>query len=161
MGDLQWRCHLAKTPTIAGIITMAKKAELTHDNNTITRTKYMGKIKNDLRLLWSRSALKRHALRRAKVTKGIYHCANCLQSVRGEVLATYAKGTKKAGKCYMKKNVHVDHIQPCGPFIEHEDIGPYVNNLLNCTIDDLQVLCISCHSHKTAEERASAKNLKP
>jgi len=46
----------------------------------------------------------------------------------------------------------VDHIDPVGAFPKSEADLPYVVARLFCSIDNLQVLCKSCHAKKTARE---------
>lgn len=61
------------------------------------------------------------------------------------------------GKYHKAKDVSVDHIIPAGSLTSYEDLVPFVQNLF-CSADNLQVLCKSCHSAKTLEERAAKSN---
>ncbi len=100
--------------------------------------------------MWLRSQLRRvsrrwppvyQALALAKVPyvgdnkrkKWLYKCANCLELFDG-------------------KQVAIDHVQPCGTLKSKEDIATFVENLF-CEVDNLQVLCSTCHDIKTLSER--------
>ena len=56
---------------------------------------------------------------------------------------------------FIKKNVQIDHINPCGSFLKKEDEIKFRDNLLS---GGLQVLCKDCHNKKTKEERNAARN---
>ena len=100
--------------------------------------------------VWLRSQLRRvsrrwppvyQALALAKVPyvgdnkrkRWLYKCANCLGLFDG-------------------KQVAIDHVQPCGTLKSKEDIAAFVENLF-CEVDNLQVLCSTCHDIKTLSER--------
>ncbi len=68
-----------------------------------------------------------------KRKKWLYKCANCLELFDG-------------------KQVAIDHVQPCGTLKSKEDIATFVENLF-CEVDNLQVLCSTCHDIKTLSER--------
>jgi 5-methylcytosine-specific restriction endonuclease McrA len=55
----------------------------------------------------------------------------------------------KCDKEHVAKDVQVDHIKPIG-FDKTWD--EFINGLY-CEADNLQVLCVGCHSLKTKEER--------
>ena len=93
------------------------------------------------------------ALKDARLRRGIYKCAGCGAEVRPT--------TRVDGKT--KKNVHVDHIVPVvDPQAGFEGWDVYVERLF-CEQDNLQVLCLKCHTEKTnleATERADARRTK-
>jgi len=53
----------------------------------------------------------------------------------------WCKGT------FSRKEIHVDHIIPCGTLKTMNDIQPFVTKLF-CEEDGLQVLCTTCHNWK-------------
>lgn len=55
-------------------------------------------------------------------------------------------------RTYGKKDVSVDHINPCGSLKCVDDVGPFVDALF-CDIEGLQILCSSCHYIKSMRER--------
>lgn len=54
----------------------------------------------------------------------------------------------KCGGWFMQKEVHVDHIKPCGKLTSHNDLPEFVATLL-CETDNLQILCKACHGSKS------------
>lgn len=46
----------------------------------------------------------------------------------------------------------VDHIIPIGSFTSLDQVESFVKRVY-CSYDNLQVLCDTCHNHKTAEDR--------
>ena len=55
-------------------------------------------------------------------------------------------------KWFPEKKINVDHINPAGSLNCAEDLGPFVERLF-CEIDNLQVLCETCHDVKTKLEK--------
>lgn len=62
----------------------------------------------------------------------------------------------ECSKWYGSGDVNVDHKVPAGSLTKPEDIQGFVERLF-CGKDGLQVLCSTCHSKKTLEERAANK----
>jgi hypothetical protein len=56
-------------------------------------------------------------------------------------------------KWFARKEVELDHLEPCGPLNCWEDVEPFVKRLLLENPDDYAVLCKSCHGEKTALEK--------
>lgn len=55
----------------------------------------------------------------------------------------------KCGQWYPRKEVEVDHIEPCGSLKNYQDLATFVRRLF-CETDGFQVLCKkSCHRKKT------------
>ena len=107
--------------------------------NTWTEARYFQFIRAALRAAFSRYPVRFQAKKLAekrvdgKRHKYEYLCASCK-------------------KWYMSKQVHVDHIVPCGSLKTYKDLPKFVETLF-CEADNLQILCTDCHKKKTAEER--------
>lgn len=56
------------------------------------------------------------------------------------------------GKYYKQKDVSVDHVVPAGALNSFDDIAGFCSRLF-VGVEGLQVLCTTCHSTKTKEER--------
>lgn len=57
---------------------------------------------------------------------------------------------------FMEKNINVDHAIPVGALNCAEDLPGFVNRLF-CEVDNLQILCSSCHDIKTKKENEDRK----
>lgn len=89
------------------------------------------------------------ALKKARVRRGWYKCAECLE----EVPATIRDDSGKR-----VKNAVVDHVNPVvDPSVGFESWDKLIESLF-CEEDNLQVLCHACHTEKTIEERGQAKD---
>lgn len=54
---------------------------------------------------------------------------------------------------YPEKDINVDHIVPAGSLNTAGDLPGFVERLF-CEIDNLQVLCATCHNKKTQHEKS-------
>ena len=55
----------------------------------------------------------------------------------------------ECGEWYPRKQVHVDHLHPCGPMKTWPEFAQFCERLF-CEADHLQILCIEkCHQQKT------------
>jgi 5-methylcytosine-specific restriction endonuclease McrA len=120
-------------------------------NPRITK-KEQGLLKGALRRVFSRSELRRAVIDAALV----------------EYSDPSRPRVKKWCRCAIcklpeaKSYVAVDHISPVIPLdrsFEEMSIDEVVNRLW-CLLDNLQVLCETCHDDKTAEERKARKKIK-
>jgi hypothetical protein len=93
-----------------------------------------GRVKAALRKLWLHSELRSACLNRDCVRSSInkrnrvfWFCADC--------------------GCVLERNeVTIDHIDPVGDW---GNLSEAMGNLLFCSLDNLQVLCETCHKKKT------------
>lgn len=123
------------------------KGPLTRNGEKWTEAEFHRFIKNGLRSLSRKWGPKNEALKRARVSRGIYKCECCGVEM--------TKSTKVDGR--RKNNVHVDHIDPVIDPAEGFTTWDKVVERMFCEAEGLQVLCTDCHKEKTNEERALAK----
>lgn len=121
--------------------------ELSRCGGRWTEARFNSFIKSILRQGTRRWAPISDALKKARVSRGVYLCACCGQEGPASI--------RLDGKKY--KNAIVDHIVPIVPpetgFTTWDDC---IQNMF-CEEDNLQVLCHSCHTEKSNEERDIAK----
>lgn len=55
-------------------------------------------------------------------------------------------------KLHLRKQVQVDHLQPCGALTKPEHIAEFLRRLTTERPEDFQVLCKKCHQEKTNKE---------
>lgn len=60
---------------------------------------------------------------------------------------------------FPEKKINVDHIIPAGTLTCSADLPAFVERLF-CEIDNLQVLCESCHNEKTKSEKDDKRSNK-
>ena len=111
-----------------------------------TKNRLIGALRQEFKY----SALFKEAKQRARAekTEGLY--LNGRQKVRVYYVCAHCKGYEK------DKNIHVDHKVPIGP--QGYSLDDWIRRawcLDSGGVDNLQVLCKSCHIKKTAKERAS------
>lgn len=93
-----------------------------------------GAIRSAIRMVWLRSLARGEALKKARISKGIYLCSTCK-------------------RLYKNGEIEVDHVHP---IIKHNEtfldlsIGELIKRYF---FSELQVLCKSCHKEKTSIER--------
>jgi hypothetical protein len=115
-----------------------------------TEARFNSFIKSLLRKGTMKWPPKTETLKNSRVAKGVYRCDGCKQDVPVTV--------KIDGK--RVRNVFVDHIAPIvPPDLGFTTWGDYINNMF-CDSSNLQTLCSACHTTKTMEERAIAKERK-
>lgn len=116
--------------------------------SSIDYKKLKTRLRSAIRKEWLYSDLRRVALARARVSRGVYKCAGC-------------------GKLFGPRQVDVDHKKQCTPKgITPEERpkefwGSLIENMHYCGPDGLDVLCKEdCHKAKTKAERAVKKKTK-
>jgi 5-methylcytosine-specific restriction endonuclease McrA len=122
------------------------KAEKTRNANTLTESAYFSKIRSTLRngfRYWKPMQLTLEAASRTykganKRQKKEYECASC-------------------NEWFMRKDVQIDHIIPCGSLKTYDDIVPFIERLTQEDASAYQILCKPCHSVKTKLEREAKK----
>lgn len=136
-------------PTKAEIDKKAKDLEahmkkLTPDGR-IKETIAMSQVRSAIRQVWMRAPNKLAVLEEARVpdmnpatrTKWLFKCAIC-------------------GKMFKQSDIEIDHIIGENKFTKPRDFESYWKNVLNVSIDGLQVLCAvagGCHPTKTYQEK--------
>lgn len=68
----------------------------------------------------------------------------------------YEYQCKSCKHWYQEKHINVDHICPAGSLNSAQDLPGFVERLF-CEVDNLQVLCTSCHDVKTKHEKNGKK----
>lgn len=119
----------------------------TRAGNRWTESRFNSFIKGQLRAATRKWAPFSDALKTARIRRGEYLCNGCGEEVGASIVID--------GK--RVKNAVVDHIKPVvDPDKGFTTWDDFINNLF-CEEDNLQVLCHECHTEKTNEERAKAK----
>lgn len=115
-----------------------------------TEAQFVSFVKNQLRSGSRKWAPIQDCLKRVKVARGLYKCDCCGAEVPPTIVP---EGSRKR-----VKNIIVDHVKPIvDPSIGFVDWNTFVESLY-CEADNLQALCLSCHTIKTNEERSVAKD---
>ena len=60
---------------------------------------------------------------------------------------------KECSSWFPDKKINVDHIVPAGTLRCANDLPGFVERLF-CEVDNLQVLCETCHNKKTQDEKS-------
>lgn len=124
-----------------------------------SEVRYWTFIRSALRKAWSKYPNKFEALKAVKRKKPVsvegrhkfeYKCAEC--GCWKPLNISQGKGKKK------KTLMFVDHINPAGSLKTYEDCSTFIKGLF-CDLDNLQILCKSCHDVKTALERVGGDKL--
>lgn len=130
------RTKTTKTPKKPRIRTVR-----TRNNATMTESAFWSFIRSALRQksrFWKPIKQCKENSRRKysgpnKRQKFEYLCAHC-------------------NKWFAEKQINVDHITPAGSLNHAQDLPGFVERLF-CEIDNLQVLCSTCHDKKTKNEK--------
>lgn len=120
----------------------AGRVPRTRNANTWTEAEWWGRLRSGLRRtfrFWKPAVI---ALNRAKTP-----CAG----PRGQKWAYLCAG---CGKLFLRKDVNIDHKDPCGQLTTFEHIPEFIAKLTPESPDAFQVLCKRvCHQTKTTKER--------
>jgi hypothetical protein len=113
----------------------------TRNAETITEAAYWAMLRSGLRrtFIWWKPAQK--ALLAARIPfngpKGqrwAFVCSDC-------------------NKRHLRRNVHIDHVEPCGALTDYSHIGDFVRRLTPESPNAYRIRCHSCHQAKTNLER--------
>ena len=117
-----------------------------------TEAEFVAFVKNNLRSGTRKWAPMQDCLKRARVERGLYRCECCGEHVPASITKDDSPRSKR------KKNIIVDHINPViDPASGFSTWDSFIEGLF-CEGDNLQALCLKCHTEKTNEERAIAKS---
>jgi hypothetical protein len=111
-----------------------------------TEARWVSFVKGVLRAGSNKWPPKWDILRQARTKRGFYECAGYERS-RHEVPASVVVKSKRT------RNVFVDHIAPVVGGTGFTSWDDFIEGLY-CEVDNLQVLCKSCHDAKSKTERA-------
>ena len=111
-----------------------------------TEARYQGFIKNQLRSATRKWAPISDCLKKARLRRGFYRCADCPNDAPTSI---------KVGNKRMK-NISVDHIRPIVPVTGWVGWDHYIDSMF-CEEENLQVLCKACHDKKSAGEAGQRK----
>lgn len=126
------------------------KSEKPLNGGKWTDARFNSFIRSALRSAHGRWGPKAEAKRNARVSRGVYRCADC----DGLVPATLPA---LPGRKRRRNNAVVDHINPVvDPNVGFLDWNTYISRMF-VEVEGYQVLCWACHEAKTKEEREVAK----
>ena len=124
---------------------MAKhRVPRTHNGGTMTKAMVMSTI---------RSCLRRNLFRYNWVPR-----KQCLARASRPAKRARAKTEYQCAVChswFIRREVEVDHVVPCGSMRDWHEIGPWIERYLCEDAGGWQLLCKPCHKAKTKEERSS------
>jgi len=126
------------------------KIDKPFNNGTWSEARKKSFITSALRSALMRWGPKSLCLKNARVERGVYRCEICQEL--GAATLPALEGNKKR-----RKNAVVDHINPIvDPSVGFVDWNTWIARAF-VEVDGLQVACWQCHTDKTNEERAIAK----
>lgn len=115
----------------------------TRNAGTWTEAQFWGALRSGLRrtFRWWKPALAAlHAARMAckgpRGQKWAYVCAGC-------------------GGRFLRKQVQIDHVVPCGTLTDYGHVGEFLRRLTPEAREAFKVRCKKCHQQKTNQERAA------
>ena len=141
---------------------MAKKTPPMYSNPAITEAKFRATRKQEMRKIWLRWGPRNEALKQArrKVQEGYFKNGNPKFVFEHQCAICHDWFKQESGK----PQVEVDHIHPVGGWSENikewgKDLGRMYQALL-CSVDDLRVLCKSCHLEVTNKQQKQKRKTK-
>lgn len=117
------------------------KVPKTRNGGTMTEAQYFQKIRSTLRRAFRWWIPMKQALEKAKRKS---------QSLNKKLKWEYQ--CKECKGWFPRKQVEVDHIIPCGSLRTLDDIPGFIERLTAEGTNAYQVLCKTCHGHKTQSE---------
>ncbi len=116
----------------------------TRNNGSMTEAAFFGWLRSLLRNRYMRgwkphnevAKDNRRAITYKSRSKWEYQCANC-------------------GNWFLRKEIDIDHINPCGTLKSFEDLSEFAKKLF-VEKDGLQVLCKPCHKSKTYDNETNS-----
>lgn len=128
---------------------MPKRGEKTRNGGQWTNARFHSFIVSALRSASGRWGPMHQCLKDARVERGMYLCAGCGEKVPATI--------RPEGERKRIKNVFADHIEPVvDPAKGFESYDIYIERMF-VEKEGFQALCGKCHTKKTNEERAIAK----
>lgn len=119
-----------------------KVVEKPHNAGQWTRSRFHSFVAGALRQASNRWPPKFTVRKAAWIERGVYECA----------------GYKRSPHPIPAKDVKVDHIDPVvDPAVGFVNWDQYIERLF-VEIEKLQVLCETCHNHKSKDEKEIRKN---
>jgi len=109
-----------------------------------TKRNINSEIRSALRRVWLYSELRKLAMGKARVSRGVYRCNACK-------------------KLFGPKMMDYDHVIKCTPhdgIRVPEDWGIFIKNLLFCGLEGIVGMCKPCHQVKTNLEKNESRTLK-
>lgn len=120
----------------------AARVPKTRNAGTWTEAEFYGRLRSCLRrmsMFWRPARIALHAARipcsGARGQKWAYVCADCRRA-------------------FPRKQIHIDHVEPCGALTELAHLPDFVRRLTPEDPQAYAVRCLSCHQAKTNAERA-------
>lgn len=111
-----------------------------------TEARFKSFIKGNLRSATRKWAPIQQCKKNAHVARGLYRCAGCEQDVPATTI--HPEKRKRIS------NIMVDHIKPVvDPEVGFTTWDEVIDGMF-CEVENLQLLCRSCHDKKCAEEKA-------
>ena len=112
-----------------------------------------GRIIASLRMLWLKSELRAGAFKKAKYKKlvGTYKNGN-------DKYLTFVVCKLCGFESRLEKDFQADHIEEVGGYQGSWDV--FIDRLLFCSPDNIQVLCKKCHHEKTQRVKCQKTALK-
>ena len=121
-----------------------------HNGGTWTEARKKSFITSALRAAFTRWGPKQSCIKNARIRRGVYICEECKQE--GPATLPALEGNKKR-----RKNICADHIHPIvDPSVGFVDFNTWIDRGF-IEAEGFQALCWQCHTDKTNEERAVAK----
>lgn len=118
--------------------------------------KTKGKIINALRRLTYSYPPRNEVKRLRKVDKALYSCELCHRyCYEGKSKKTYIEYAHKyPDREIVMEHPHIDHKNPVVPIQKgwEWDWNDFINNMF-CPKENLQLICVICHTEKTTEEQ--------